>query len=79
MPPKVNKQDAAKASAAVVATDDEGLQALVIADVFDQPGLLPLTLSEPAALVPIAGVPGIEYTLEFLSSHPIIAEVRALT
>ncbi|KAK1830548.1 nucleotide-diphospho-sugar transferase [Podospora conica] len=53
--------------------DDKGedvLQAVVLADSF-QDRFLPFTLERPRCLLPLAGVPVIEYTLEFLASNGV--------
>lgn len=44
---------------------EEPLQAVVLADSFES-RFLPITLREPKALLPLAGVPLLDYTLEFL-------------
>ena len=55
---------------------DEGTQAVVLCDVWG-PGLAPLAARDsPAALLPVAGVPAIEYTLQFLADGGV-AEVLA--
>lgn len=51
MPPKAKA--AGKSGAAAAAVDDEGMQALVLADLFDKPGFAPLTLDTP----PVRGAP----------------------
>lgn len=56
MPPKKTKQ----------VVKDERLQAIVLADSFET-RFMPLTSVKPRCLMPLANVPLIEYTLEFLA------------
>lgn len=46
--------------------EDSILQAVVIADSFDE-RFMPVTLDRPRCLLPLAGIPTIEYTFEFLA------------
>ncbi|KAJ1504417.1 hypothetical protein HMI54_007029, partial [Coelomomyces lativittatus] len=50
---------------------EEILQAVIIADSFDQ-RFMPLTLDLPRCLIPLCNVPLIDYTLEFLA----VADVK---
>ncbi|CCH46745.1 Translation initiation factor eIF-2B subunit epsilon [Wickerhamomyces ciferrii] len=58
MPPKVKKQKEV--------VKDERLQAIVLTDSFET-RFMPLTSVKPRCLLPLANVPLIEYTLEFLA------------
>jgi translation initiation factor eIF-2B subunit epsilon len=51
------------------------LQALLLADSFTQ-RFRPITVERPKALLPLANIPMIEYTLEWLSTNRV-QEVRA--
>lgn len=64
MPPKNNKE----------ADDEQQLQAIVLADSF-QTRFMPLTSVRPRCLLPLANVPLIEYTLEFLAQANVVNEV----
>lgn len=66
MPPKNNNKDAGE--------DDQKMQAIVLADSF-QTRFMPLTSVKPRCLLPLANVPLIEYTLEFLAQANVINEV----
>ncbi|KAG0672027.1 hypothetical protein C6P40_003885 [Pichia californica] len=67
MPPKQNKE-----------TDDEHkFQAIVLADSF-QTRFMPLTSVKPRCLLPLANVPLIEYTLEFLAQSNVVNEVYVM-
>lgn len=46
------------------------LQALIVADSFDE-YFRPITLEQPRALLPIAGIPLLNYTIEFLASSGV--------
>lgn len=46
------------------------LQAVVVADSFDE-YFRPITLEQPRALLPIAGIPLLNYTIEFLASSGV--------
>jgi translation initiation factor eIF-2B subunit epsilon len=48
----------------------ETLKAIVITDSFNR-RFLPVTLHHPRALLPVANVPLLEYTLEFLSASGV--------
>ena len=48
-----------------LSTEDVPLQALLLADSFET-SLRPVSLELPKALFPLAGVPMIEYSLQFL-------------
>lgn len=64
MPPKSTKKN-------TISTEDEqGLQAIVLTDSF-QTRFMPLTSVKPRCLLPLANVPLIEYTLEFLAQAEI--------
>ncbi|QPG76013.1 hypothetical protein FOA43_003399 [Brettanomyces nanus] len=52
-------------------------QALVLTDSF-QTRFMPLTHAEPRCLLPLANVPLIEYTLEFLAQTDVVSEVFLL-
>lgn len=54
--------------------DDTKLQAVVLADSF-QTRFMPLTSVKPRCLLPLANVPLIEYTLEFLAQSSCVDEV----
>ena len=72
MPPKKSQSSGSEAPAA----QDEGVQVVLLLDAFEQKGLLPLSKDLPLGLLPIAGVPAIEYQLETLARQPFkIAEV----
>ncbi|CDK29282.1 unnamed protein product [Kuraishia capsulata CBS 1993] len=62
MPPKSSR----KASGTHVEEDEPALQAIVLTDSF-QTRFMPLTSVRPRCLLPLANVPLIEYTLEFLA------------
>eukprot|EP00122_Pirum_gemmata_P015170 Pgem_evm1s14174 len=47
--------------------ETDALKAIVIADSFNN-RFRPITFDEPRALLPIANVPLLEYTIEFLSA-----------
>lgn len=64
MPPKQNKE----------ADDEPKLQAIVLSDSF-QTRFMPLTSVKPRCLLPLANVPLIEYTLEFLAQSNVVDEV----
>eukprot|EP01102_Stenamoeba_stenopodia_P018545 TRINITY_DN6807_c0_g1_i2.p1 TRINITY_DN6807_c0_g1~~TRINITY_DN6807_c0_g1_i2.p1 ORF type:complete len:673 (-),score=125.69 TRINITY_DN6807_c0_g1_i2:49-2067(-) len=49
---------------------EEKLQALILADSFDQ-RFAPITLETPRALLPLVNIPLIEYTVEFLAASGI--------
>lgn len=57
MPPKKSKKENVQ---------DDRFQAIVLTDSFE-PRFMPLTAKKPRCLLPLANVPLIEYTLEFLS------------
>lgn len=67
MPPKQNKET----------EDEQKLQAIVLADSF-QTRFMPLTSVKPRCLLPLANVPLIEYTLEFLAQSSIVDEVYVM-
>lgn len=64
MPPKQNKET----------EDEQKMQAIVLADSF-QTRFMPLTSVKPRCLLPLANVPLIEYTLEFLAQSDSVNEV----
>ncbi|KAJ3092387.1 hypothetical protein HK100_006953 [Physocladia obscura] len=61
MPPKDKDKDKEKVQV------DEVLAAVIVADSFNR-RFMPLTLDRPRCLLPLANVPIIEYTLEFLAA-----------
>ena len=65
MPPKNSNKDA---------DEDPKMQAIVLADSF-QTRFMPLTSVKPRCLLPLANVPLIEYTLEFLAQSDVVDEV----
>lgn len=54
--------------------DEKKMQAIVLADSF-QTRFMPLTHVRPRCLLPLANVPLIEYTLEFLAQSSLVNEV----
>lgn len=64
MPPKANKEN----------SDEQKMQAIVLADSF-QTRFMPLTHVKPRCLLPLANVPLIEYTLEFLAQSDVVDEI----
>ncbi|KKY26888.1 putative translation initiation factor eif-2b epsilon [Phaeomoniella chlamydospora] len=66
MAPKKDKSGSAKSKGAEEDQED-ALQAVVIADTFET-RFAPLTLERPRCLLPLANVPLIEYTLEYLAN-----------
>lgn len=64
MPPKSNKEG----------DDEQKMQAIVLADSF-QTRFMPLTSIKPRCLLPLANVPLLEYTLEFLAQSNVVDEV----
>lgn len=65
MPPKQEKSQE---------EDEKKMQAIVLADSF-QTRFMPLTHVKPRCLLPLANVPLIEYTLEFLAQSSLVNEV----
>lgn len=65
MPPKQDKSHE---------DDEKKMQAIVLADSF-QTRFMPLTHERPRCLLPLANVPLIEYTLEFLAQSSLVNEV----
>lgn len=63
MPPKAKEND-----------EESKMQAIVLADSF-QTRFMPLTHVRPRCLLPLANVPLIEYTLEFLAQSNVVDEV----
>ncbi|KAG7663627.1 GCD6 [[Candida] subhashii] len=70
MPPKANKgkptQSASKIKKSKEVVKDDRFQAIVLTDSFET-RFMPLTGVKPRCLLPLANVPLIEYTLEFLA------------
>lgn len=66
MPPKNNNNKDAD--------EDPKMQAIVLADSF-QTRFMPLTSVKPRCLLPLANVPLIEYTLEFLAQSDVVDEI----
>lgn len=65
---------APKAKANKDTEDEPKMQAIVLADSF-QTRFMPLTSVKPRCLLPLANVPLIEYTLEFLAQSDVVEEV----
>lgn len=72
MPPKSKKSAAASAAKDIADTEDP-LQAVLLADSFET-RFRPFTKHTPRCLLPLAGTPLLEYTLEFLA-HSGVEEV----
>eukprot|EP00937_MAST-01D_sp_MAST-1D-sp2_P006801 g6801.t1 len=53
------------------AGDDQQLQAILLADSFTKKTFLPISLERPKVLMPLANVPMLQYTLEFLASSGV--------
>ncbi|EGP86599.1 uncharacterized protein MYCGRDRAFT_73474 [Zymoseptoria tritici IPO323] len=70
MPPKSKKTGGKDSKSNDTAEREEPLQAVVFADSFET-RFLPFTLETPRCLLPLAGTPLIEYTLEFLGGQGV--------